>query len=116
MFKAIVHGSGCIVSRSSLSHTRRDNADDLPVIEGVITIALGILVAFVLPDFPHTWRLLSPEMKAVAIRRMALDAREADVDVGGGMSQIAGMKAAVSHERKDTDGRFRTNFILTKIF
>ena len=95
MFEAIVHGSGSTV-RLSHPSLPKDNADNLTVIEGVITIALGIVVAFVLPDFPHTWRLLTPEMKAVAIRRMALDAREADVDVGGGMSQIAGMKAAVS--------------------
>lgn len=77
----------------NLSH---GNADSYLVIEGTITIALGIFVAFFLPDFPHTWRLLTPEMRAVAVRRMALDAREADVDVGGRMSQIAGMKAAVS--------------------
>ncbi|KAF2213533.1 hypothetical protein CERZMDRAFT_66995 [Cercospora zeae-maydis SCOH1-5] len=68
----------------------------LYIIEGTITIAIGIVVAFVLPDFPDTWRLLSPEMKAIANRRMALDAAEADVDVGGGMSQIQGLKAAFS--------------------
>lgn len=33
-------------------------------------------------------------MKHVANRRMALDAREADVDTGGGMSQLQGLKAA----------------------
>lgn len=33
-------------------------------------------------------------MKHVANRRMALDAAEADVDTGGGMSQLTGVKAA----------------------
>lgn len=67
----------------------------LYIIEGSITMAVGIVIVFVLPDFPHTWKLLSPEMKQVANRRMALDAAEADVDVGGaGMSQLKGIKAA----------------------
>lgn len=90
-----MHGSGFTVSHI-LHGFLLTEADSVTVIEGTLTVGLGIVVAFLLPDFPHTWRLLSPEMKAVATRRMALDAREADVDVGGGMSQIAGMKAAVS--------------------
>lgn len=37
----------------------------LYIIEGVITVALGLTITVILPDFPHTWRLLSPEMKHV---------------------------------------------------
>lgn len=37
----------------------------LYIIEGSITVALGILVMCVLPDFPQTWKLLSPEMRHV---------------------------------------------------
>jgi len=59
-------------------------------------MAVGLLIIFVLPDFPHTWKLLSPEMRHVANRRMAIDAAEADVDVGGGMSQLQGIKLAFS--------------------
>lgn len=51
-------------------------------------------------------------MKAVAIRRMALDAREADVDVGGGMSQIQGMKLAVSVEHPTGGFAADTNLLL----
>lgn len=94
-FVAFPRGNGYTVGQSSLYQVRR-RANGPAVIEGVITIGLGIVVAFVLPDFPNTWRLLSPEMKAVANRRMALDAAEADVDVGGGMSQLAGLKAAMT--------------------
>ncbi|KAI6860855.1 permease of the major facilitator superfamily, partial [Hortaea werneckii] len=68
----------------------------LYIIEGSITMFIGIVIVFVLPDFPHTWKLLSAEMKHVATRRMALDAAEADIDEAGGMSQIKGMKAAFS--------------------
>ncbi|CAK4031709.1 MFS general substrate transporter [Lecanosticta acicola] len=66
----------------------------LYIIEGSITVFIGITIIFVLPDFPHTWSRLSPEMKHVANRRMALDAAEADVDTGGAMSQLGGVKAA----------------------
>ncbi|KAF2178838.1 permease of the major facilitator superfamily [Zopfia rhizophila CBS 207.26] len=66
----------------------------LYIIEGVITIFIGILVAIILPDFPDTWRAFSPDMKRVANRRLAIDAAEADVDEAGGMSQIKGMKLA----------------------
>ena len=51
------------------------------------------------PDFPDTWKKLSPELKHVANRRMAIDAAEADVDVGGAMSYVTGAKLAF------TDGK-----------
>lgn len=66
----------------------------LYIIEGAITVAIGIAITFILPDFPDTWRLLSPEMKRVANRRLAIEAAEADVDEAGGMSQIKGLKLA----------------------
>ena len=57
-------------------------------------MAVGIGAIFILPDFPETWKGLTPEMKRVAVRRLAIDAAEADVDEAGGMSQIRGMKLA----------------------
>lgn len=66
----------------------------LYIIEGAITMAVGIAAIFILPDFPETWKGLQPEMKRVALRRLAIDAAEADVDEAGGMSQIKGMKLA----------------------
>jgi MFS family permease len=66
----------------------------LYIIEGSITMFIGILIVFILPDFPHTWSALSPEMKHVANRRMAIDAADTDIDEAGGMTQIQGMKQA----------------------
>ncbi|KAL1586108.1 hypothetical protein WHR41_04747 [Cladosporium halotolerans] len=66
----------------------------LYIIEGAITILIGLIVMVVLPDFPDTWKSLSPEEKHVANRRLALDAAEADVDEPGGMSQLRGIKLA----------------------
>lgn len=66
----------------------------LYIVEGAITCFFGLLVCLVLPDFPDTWKALSPEMKRVANRRLAIDAAEADVDDAGAMSQIRGMKLA----------------------
>lgn len=57
-------------------------------------MAVGIAAIFILPDFPETWNGLTPEMKRVAVRRLAIDAAEADTDEAGGMSQIKGMKLA----------------------
>lgn len=37
----------------------------LYIIEGSITVAIGLTIMFVLPDFPQTWKLLSPEEKHV---------------------------------------------------
>lgn len=59
----------------------------LYIIEGSITCLIGIVIAILLPDFPETWRVLSPEMKEVATRRLAVDAAEVDVDEEGGMSK-----------------------------
>ncbi|KAH9822038.1 Major Facilitator Superfamily [Teratosphaeria destructans] len=66
----------------------------LYIIEGSVTMFIGVIIIFVLPDFPHTWKALSPEMRTLANRRMALDASEADLDEAGGMSQLRGMKLA----------------------
>lgn len=67
----------------------------LYIIEGSVTCAIGVIICFVLPDFPDTWKLLSPEMKRVANRRMAIEASEADVDESGVRSQLRGLKQAM---------------------
>lgn len=71
----------------------------LYIIEGSVTVFIGILIMLFLPDFPETWKLLSPEMKAVAMRRLAIDAAEADADEAGGMSQWRGAKLAFTDKR-----------------
>jgi MFS family permease len=71
----------------------------LYIIEGAITCFVGLIIMVALPDFPENWRLLSPEMKAVANRRLAIDAAEADVDEEGGMSQWRGLKLAFADKR-----------------
>ena len=71
----------------------------LYIIEGSITVFIGIVICVILPDFPDTWVALSPEMKHVANRRLAIEAAEADVDEAGGMSQIKGLKLAMQDVR-----------------
>ncbi|KAJ5295446.1 hypothetical protein PENANT_c001G10998 [Penicillium antarcticum] len=68
----------------------------LYVIEGSITCAIGLAICFILPDFPETWKLLSPEMRKVAQRRLAIEAGEADVDEKGGANQMKGLKLAMT--------------------
>ncbi|PLB35321.1 permease of the major facilitator superfamily [Aspergillus candidus] len=66
----------------------------LYIIEGSITVAFGLVICIMLPDFPETWKLLSPEMRDVASRRLAVEAAEADVDAEGGAGQLHGLKLA----------------------
>ncbi|RHZ64525.1 hypothetical protein CDV55_107599 [Aspergillus turcosus] len=68
----------------------------LYIIEGSITISVGIAVMIFLPDFPSTWKLLSEEERHVAERRLAIEAADADVDEAGKMSQVRGLKLAFS--------------------
>ena len=68
----------------------------LYIIEGALTMFIGVCVCLLLPDFPHTWKRLSPEMKHIANRRMALDHAQADLDDGGAMSQLEGLKQALT--------------------
>jgi hypothetical protein len=71
----------------------------LYIVEGSITITIGLIITVVLPDFPHTWKRLSPEMKHVANRRLAIEAAEADIDEAGGMSQLRGFKLAMTDKK-----------------
>lgn len=58
----------------------------LYIIEGSMTIFIGLIFCLLLPDFPDTWRRLSEEEQRVALRRLAIEAAEADVDDAGGSS------------------------------
>ncbi|KAI0709648.1 MFS general substrate transporter [Cerioporus squamosus] len=49
-------------------------------IEGSITVVVGILAVFILPDYPHNTRWLSPAQRRLAQVRLAEDAGEADED------------------------------------
>lgn len=68
----------------------------LYILEGAITIFFGMLVIIILPDFPDTWKKLTEDERRVATRRLAIEASEADVDEAGGMSQLRGIKLALT--------------------
>lgn len=91
---AVVKFSPLSLKPWELLQLTRTNAR-LYIIEGVITILIGIGVVIILPDFPDTWTSLSEEERHVANRRLAIDAAEADMDEAGGMSQIRGIKLAL---------------------
>ncbi|KAF8974309.1 MFS general substrate transporter [Flammula alnicola] len=70
-------------------------------IEGGLTIGMAVLAMFVLPDFPTTTSWLTPQERALAIRRMEEDAGvgdENETEVGGGHG-TAGLWMAVSDWR-----------------
>lgn len=68
----------------------------LYIVEGSITMVLGMLTMVILPDFPETWKRLSEDERRVASRRLALEHAEVDIDEKGGMSQLRGIKLAVT--------------------
>jgi MFS family permease len=59
----------------------------LYIIEGSITCFIGLVICFLLPDFPDTWRSLTADEQAVALRRLAIEAAEVDIDEAGGLFQ-----------------------------
>ncbi|KAJ3549791.1 hypothetical protein NM688_g5141 [Phlebia brevispora] len=63
-------------------------------IEGAITVCVGLLALWTLPDYPHNTRWLSPAQKRLARVRLAEDAGEADEDVSG-ESVLQGLKQAL---------------------
>jgi hypothetical protein len=53
------------------------------IIEGSITIFIGICSIFILPDYPHNTKWLSADERRLAQIRLAEDAAEADEDKFG---------------------------------
>ncbi|KAI0767045.1 MFS general substrate transporter [Fomes fomentarius] len=63
-------------------------------IEGAVTIMVGFLAIFLLPDYPHNTRWLTPEQRRLAQVRISEDAGEADED-GASESAISGLVMAL---------------------
>lgn len=63
-------------------------------IEGAITICIGCLIVWVLPDYPHNTRWLTAAERRLAQVRLSEDAGEADEDTVGD-SALAGLKQAL---------------------
>ncbi|CCO33009.1 hypothetical protein BN14_07076 [Rhizoctonia solani AG-1 IB] len=63
-------------------------------IEGAITIVVGILAVWLLPDYPHNTRWIKGSQRRLAQARLAEDAAEADED-GANDSAFAGLKMAL---------------------
>ena len=53
-------------------------------------MAVAVLAIFILPDFPSTTRWLTPEERALALRRMAEDVGVGDQDETEGASASGG--------------------------
>ncbi|KAI0767036.1 MFS general substrate transporter [Fomes fomentarius] len=63
-------------------------------IEGAVTIVIGILAIFLLPDYPHNTRWLSPEQRRLAQVRISEDTGEVDED-GASESAFSGLVMAL---------------------
>ncbi|KAL4802382.1 major facilitator superfamily domain-containing protein [Aspergillus unguis] len=70
----------------------------LYLIEGMISICGSFVIVTFLPDFPQTWVALTPAMKDIAIRRLALEFSKSDVDEAG-MTQVEGLRLALRDKK-----------------
>ena len=84
------------------------------IIEGVITIGVGIIAAFVLPDFPSACKFLSEEEQAYAQWRLIQDANEADDKNAASLMQ--GLKLAFKDYRLYLFILLQHTSILTQTF
>ncbi|KAI6150097.1 major facilitator superfamily domain-containing protein [Pisolithus thermaeus] len=64
-------------------------------IQGIFTVAVGILSMWLLPDYPHNTRWLSVEEKYLAQLRLAKDVGEADID-SENASIFEGLRMAIT--------------------
>lgn len=67
------------------------------IVEGVATIGVGIMSAFILPDYPQTTRWLSDEERAFASWRLLADINE--MDDGKSTTVWQGLKLALKDYR-----------------
>ncbi|KAL1762690.1 major facilitator superfamily domain-containing protein [Schizophyllum commune] len=68
-------------------------------IEGALTMAVAVLAIFILPDFPSTTRWLTPEERALALRRMAEDVGVGDQDETEAHGPLHGLWLAIADWR-----------------
>jgi hypothetical protein len=65
-------GLGFLVSRPKINSFPVIDFD-LPVIEGLATVVIGVLSFFILQDFPDTAKFLTEAERTVVIRRLQTD-------------------------------------------
>jgi hypothetical protein len=64
-----------------------------------VTIAVAIIAIFILPDFPTTSKWLSPQERALAIKRMEEDAGVGDEEETEGQAHGMGLLLAIKDWR-----------------
>ena len=62
-------------------------------------MAVAVLAIFILPDFPSTTRWLTPEERALALRRMAEDVGVGDQDETEAHGPLHGLWLAIADWR-----------------
>jgi MFS family permease len=100
---------------SAILHSMQDKLGQaawrwLFFIEGGMTISVAICAIFILPDFPHNTRWITPEERALAICRLAED-NYGKADELGKQTTMQGLWDAVS-DWKDTTHLSHCCFVL----
>lgn len=83
----------------------------LYIIEGSVTCLAGLILIAFMPDFPETWKVLTPELREVAIRRMKIESTSEDVDEPGIRGQLRGLRMAVQDPKTWVFGIMYMSFV-----
>ncbi|KAJ7191112.1 MFS general substrate transporter [Mycena pura] len=96
----IASAFGALVAAAILSHMEATLGISgwrwLFIIEGCTTILLGLLVMWLLPDYPRNTRWIDDRESRLAQARLAEDAGEADQDTEADSNHFQGLRLAVA--------------------
>lgn len=96
MFQALGQALGGFIAAACLTLEGRHGIKGwrwLFIVEGVLTVGLGIIFAAMIPEFPHNARILSPTQRDLAVWRLANERGNTEADDEA--TTMEGLKAAV---------------------
>lgn len=100
MFQALGQALGGFIAAACLTLEGRYGIAGwrwLFIVEGVVTIGLGIVFAIIMPEFPHNSRMLNPQQRDLAVWR--LENERGSTEVHEEATAWDGLKAAVSDKK-----------------
>lgn len=100
MFQALGQALGGFIAAACLTLEGRHGIAGwrwLFIVEGVVTVGLGMAFAVVMPEFPHNARLLNPQQRDLAVWRLENERGSAEAHEEA--TAWDGLKAAVSDKK-----------------
>lgn len=100
MFQALGQALGGFIAAACLTLEGKHGIAGwrwLFIVEGVVTVGIGLIFALIVPEFPHNARMLRPDQRDLAVWRLEKERGSAE----GNEDSTAwdGLKAAVSDKK-----------------